>query len=387
MKPIMKLRKLKNRTTCAFCRYLAQLMKMRSAEVYTPATENQPVPYPERILEILRGPALVWPYYNIRRGEGPFEIAPDSNSYRNPNWVEQLPSSMPRHKVIVNLLPALTEEWLANEKFRIDPERWILDIVARYEERGVCFRGNYATEIANMLRENSDALRYNWTLLFFYVAIIKKLLERRNIEDAMRELVKVSNADVPRAGMMLSLGALCLFLKGRQRLCLPGDSKPAYSFVQRFFAFQPGRKGEVDHLSVAYLRNRSLDLGMYYFFPAMTSLGQRALGETVIATHDVPLRHLFFRILPFLFDPARAPAIPTSIAQGEFAPDDGLAFVAWRSQLNQHFEPPLNQGQKLGRLENLAKYAKGLCERTAEKDALDEVWHKWAVPYLRPNPQ
>lgn len=344
-----KLRRSKNRTACVFCRYLSR-MNWRIAKPFTSITQGQPVPYAERIVQIPGGPALVWPYYNIRPGQGPFEIAPDSNSYRNPNWVEQLPSSMPRHKVIVNLLPALTEEWLANEKFRGDPERRIMDIIARYEEHGICFRKHYAADVTNILQTNSAALRYNWTILFFYVAIIKKLLERRNLEEAMVELVKVSRADVPRAGMMLSLGALSLFLKARQTLCLPGDPKPAYSFVQGFFAFQPGRKGEVNHLSVAYLRNRSLDLGIYHFFPTMTSLGQQHVGETAIATRDAPLLRLIFRTLPFFFDPALAPAIPTAIAREEFATDDGLEFVTWRSRLNEKFEPPLTQDQKLKRL-------------------------------------
>ncbi|RWX74902.1 hypothetical protein EPK99_23465 [Neorhizobium lilium] len=361
-------------------------MNRPKVSVFTQLTQDTPVPYAERLIALSGGPALIWPYYNILPDEGPFEIAPDSNCYRNPAWVEQLPSSMPRHNVIVNLLPALTEEWLANEKFRIDPERWIMDIVVHYEERGVCFRGSYATDLANMLRKHADAQRYNWTLLFYYVAIIKKLLEKRNVEEAMQELVKVSNADVPRAGMMLSLGALSLFLKRNQRLRLPGDPKLAYSFVQRFFDFQPGQKGEVDHLSVAYLRNRSLDLGMYYFFPAITSLGQQPVGETIIATRDAPLQRLIFRVLPFLFDPTAAPDVPTSIAVEEFASDDGLAFFEWRSRLNKKFEPPLNEDQRLKRLANLADYAKGLCDMSDEKDALDEVWREWTLPYLEDSP-
>lgn len=87
-----------------------------------------PVPYAERMIELSGGPALVWRYYNVRPGQGPFEIAPDNNSYRNPNWLEQLPTNIPRHKIIVNLLPALTEEWLANEQFQNDTERRIKDI-------------------------------------------------------------------------------------------------------------------------------------------------------------------------------------------------------------------------------------------------------------------
>ncbi|WP_148213973.1 hypothetical protein [Allorhizobium ampelinum] len=376
---------IKSRATCLLCRLIWRLKRPKVRAV-TPVIQNKPVSYADRLITLSGGPALIWPYHNILPGEGPFEIAPDSNCYRNPNWVEQLPSSIPRNKVIVNLLPALTEEWLANGKFRIDPERWIMDIVVHYEERGVCFRGSYAADLAKILRGNADALRYNWTLLFYYVAIIKKLLERRNVEEAMQELVKVSKADVPRAGMMLSLGALSLFLKADQTLHLHGDPKSAYSFVQRFFDFQPGQKGEVNHLSVAYLRNRSLDLGMYYFFPAMTSLGQQPVGETLIATHDAPLQRLIFRVLPFLFDPTVAPAVPTSIAVDEFANDDGLAFVEWRSRLNEKFEPPFNKDQRLKRLANLADYAKGLCDMSDEKDALDEVWREWTLPYLDGNP-
>ncbi|WP_244554455.1 hypothetical protein [Agrobacterium rosae] len=378
---LAKLRRSKNRTACVICRYLSQ-MNWRPAKLFTPVKQVQPVPYAERIVQIPRGPTLVWPYYNIRPGEGPFEIAPDSNSYRNPNWVEQLPSSMPRYKVIVNLLPALTEEWLANEQFRGDPEQRIVNIIARYEERGVCFRKHYATDLTSILQTNSAAFRYNWTILFFYVAIIKKLLEKRDLDEAMHELTKVSRADVPRAGMMLSLGALSLFLKARQTLCLPGDPKKAYSFVQAFFDFQPGRKGEVNHLSVAYLRNRSFDLGMYYFFPSMTSLGQQPVGETVIATRDAPLLRLIFRALPFIFDPERAPSIPTAIARDEFATNDGLEFVAWRSRLNEKFEPPINQDQKTKRLANLAEYARGLCELAEEKEALDQIRREWAVPTI-----
>lgn len=384
MKPtkLSKLQKIRNRARCVLCRWLSRRLAPLKGKAFKPVTQSKPVPYVERMIAVSGGPALVWPYYNLRPGLGPFELIPDSNSYRSPNWLQQLPTSMPRHKIIVNLLPALTEEWLANDQFQTDTERRIKDVLVRYEEHGICFRRNYAHDLANILRENSAGLRYNWTVLFFYVAIIKKLLEKRNVDEAMNELVQISKANVPRAGMMLSLGALSLFLKARQTIHLPGDAKPAYSFVQAFFAFQPGRKDEVDHLSVAYLRNRSLDLGIYYFFPAMISLGQKPTGETVIATRDAPLLRLIFRVLPFLFDPVVAPAIPTAIARDEFATGDGLEFVAWRSRLNETFEPPLKEDQKLKRLANLAEYAMSLCDLPEEKEALDQIWREWTLPAI-----
>lgn len=375
-------RKSKSRFACVFCRWLSPLFGRRTTTAFAPVVQKEPVAYAARLIELPSGPALIWPYYNVRPGHGPFEIAIDSNSYRNPSWITKLPAHFSRGRFVVNLLPALTEEWLANEQFRINPEERIRDIILRYEERGVCFRKHYAVDLATTLRRDSEAWRYNWTLLFFYVAIFKKLLERRDTDEAMRELIKLSTADVPRAGMMLSLGALSLFLKSRQDLRLAGDKKPAYSFVRKFFDFQSGRKGESDHLTVGYLRNRALDLGMYYFFPASTSVGFKPLGEMVILTDDVPLRRLFFRILPFYFDPALSPAIPTSLAPAEFSSEDGAAFVAWRFRLNERFEPPVDAKQKFDRLANLAEFARSLCDSAVEKDALEEVWREWTVPHM-----
>lgn len=52
---LSKLRKLKNRTTCVFCRCLIRLLNRRKAKVFTSATQNQPVSYVERRIEIPRG--------------------------------------------------------------------------------------------------------------------------------------------------------------------------------------------------------------------------------------------------------------------------------------------------------------------------------------------
>lgn len=52
--------------------------------------------------------------------------------------------------------------------------------------------------------------------------------------------------------MLTALGTL---LKGSQSLKLADDSKPAFSYLDSFLAFQPGQKDETDHINVPYLRN------------------------------------------------------------------------------------------------------------------------------------
>jgi len=63
------------------------------------------------------------------------------------------------------------------------------------------------------------------------------------------------NARIPRFTSAIMLTALGTLLKGSQSLKLADDSKPAFSYLDSFLAFQPGQKDETDHINVPYLRN------------------------------------------------------------------------------------------------------------------------------------
>ncbi|AVH45540.1 hypothetical protein [Agrobacterium tumefaciens] len=346
-------------------------------------TSETPVLHSQRIVRLSDGSALIWPYYNLPVTAGPWEIAVDSNRLERTQWVGNLRQQIPTADFTVDLFPALAEKWLASPAFRLDTINQIQVIIDRYKKGGVDFPVDYVTNISAELETRQDALRYQWTLIFFYVAVLKKIIDIRDTEQAMERLVLFSTADVPRASALLSLGALCLFLKTRQSVRLTDDPHSGYSHVQRFFSFQPGRKGEEDHINQSYLRNRGLDLALFYFWPVRDIQNRKPKAQPVVITEDKALYSLVFRMLPLMYLPKQSgPAIPVAIALDELPLSQRVAFESLRSRINVSFEPPCDGKVRRQRLENLYLQARALADRNEEQSALETIWQDWCLPGL-----
>lgn len=52
---------------------------------------NIAVPYGERCVLTPSGCAVVWPFLNAKKGDGPYELFLDTNALSKVDWARQLP--------------------------------------------------------------------------------------------------------------------------------------------------------------------------------------------------------------------------------------------------------------------------------------------------------
>lgn len=239
---------------------------------------NQPVPFSERCIRTSSGTAVVWPFLNAEKGTGPYELFLDTNALNNVQWFEQLPGEI-RTKCVVNPWPALQEQWLSNPLFRESTKDRINAMIESLARLGAPFRDQFAQQQEHFLRRNDAALRTQFSLIVPYVAIMKSMLSQKlAVEQALERLEAMGRQDLPRFTSAMMLTALGTLLRGSQSLKLADDSKPAFSYLESFLAFQPGQKDETDHINVPYLRNRAGDLNLWLNLPLLRQQGYRFVG-------------------------------------------------------------------------------------------------------------
>lgn len=333
-------------------------------------------PYQNRYLATDCGVALVWPFANSQRGEGPYELFLDTNALNNTQWVGLLPSDV-RERAILNPWPALMEQWLSNPMFRKEASSRIASMIAPLAKAGIRFRDGFAEKQTELLKKNELQLRTQASLLFPYVAIMK-VLARESVgpEEALARLNKFVQAEVPRFSGSVMLIALTVLLKARQSLRLAGDKKPAYSYLESFLAFQPGKKDETDRISIPYLRNRAGDLSLWYAIPMLLQHGYPFVGEPVVVTGDKALHRVILRLLP-----------PGVHGTGQ------VGFTVLNEELEQEVVSEILRiggsvkvrqsttlNERVNQVQELFRLAEGFCEHVEEKAALNEAWKEWCQP-------
>ncbi|PAU51976.1 hypothetical protein BZL41_26470 [Pseudomonas sp. PIC25] len=340
------------------------------------------VRYQDRYLLTDSGTALVWPFLNVAKGDGPYELFLDTNALSKTQWVDQLPTEILR-RVVVNPWPALMEQWLSNPEFRNDSTQRIKDMVAPLADRGVHFRPSYAREQTTLLSKNETLWRYQCSLLFPYIAIMRSLMrEKVSPEEALARLDTFVHADVPRFAGSVMLMALAVLLKSKQSMKLPGASKPAYSYLDSFLAFQPAKKGEKDHINIPYLRNRSGDLSLWYAVPTLRQQGYDFIGEPVLVTADNVLHRVILRLIP--------PVLSETGMAGFYVASDELhrELQARILKAARDIQVRRSPGPEeiAPRLETQFRLAQEWCERPEEKKALEEAWLEWCKPGIGVKP-
>lgn len=338
---------------------------------------NWEVRYQDRYLITDSGTALVWPFLNVAKGEGPYELFLDTNALSKTQWVGQLPTEI-LQRAVVNPWPALMEQWLSNPAFRGNATQRIQDMVAPLADLGVRFRPGFAQEQTTLLSKNEKLWRYQCSLLFPYVAIMKSLLrEKVSPADALARLDTFVSADVPRFAGSIMLMALAVLLKSKQSLKLPGASKPAYSYLASFLAFQPTRKKEeTDRINIPYLRNRSGDLSLWYAVPTLRQHGYDFIGEPVLVTADNALHRVILRVIsPVLHETGMAGFY---VASG--ALDDAMQARILEAAQNIRVRQSPTPSEMTRRLETQFRLAQEWCEHAEERQALDEAWLDWCKP-------
>lgn len=337
---------------------------------------NEPVSYAGRCIRTSSGTAVIWPFLNAYKGTGPYELFLDTNALTNVQWFEQLPEEI-RAKSVINPWPAVQEQWLSNPQFRESTVDRIDAMIKGLARLGAPFRDQFAQDQERLLRKNDAALRTQFSMITPYVAIMKSLLAQKlPAEQALQRLEIMAKEDIPRFTSAMMLTALGTLLKGSQSVKLIDDSKPAFSYLDSFLAFQPGQKDETDHVNVPYLRNRAGDLNLWLSLPLLRQQGYRFVGTPAIVTGDRALHRLIVRVIPPVLqaNPAMGfslspEGLPTSLCQRVMA-------VATSVQVRVN---PTTEEQ-LVRMSNLFDLAKACCAKECEQHALEEVFSQWWRP-------
>lgn len=137
----------------------------------------------------------------------------------------------------------MLDQWLSNPVFRERPEKRINAMIEPFAKMGAGFRERFAQQQEQVLRENEAALKSQFSLIMPYIAIMKSTLtERVRAEEALQRLEMLSKLDIPRFTSAMMLSAMTILLKSKQATKLEGDANTAFSYLESFFAFQPGKK-------------------------------------------------------------------------------------------------------------------------------------------------
>lgn len=342
---------------------------------------SSPIPFEDRHLQTNSGFSLIWPFLNVPRGAGPYELLLDNNAANNVSWLSELPRELSNAGLTINLWPAMMEQWISNPVFREDPAQ---QIRKRYLEplaaSGFSFDVGFAKRQVELLTAAHRHLLSHLSILFPYIAIAKQLTRLKPKASALQRLREIAVANIPRFTGCNMLIALTLVLRdqGKQNMPLNVGGSPAYPLLEAFFANQPKRKNEpADHMDIAYLRNRSGDLTLWYTPSFLMQHGYQPKGELVLVTRDKALREVIFRALPpYLHESGGA-----AFALDQFAlPDDVTNPI--RAVLPTSISPPRTMNEMIEKITELYQLATSLCYDQREKDALTQAWAEWCQPAL-----
>ncbi|MGY2172868.1 hypothetical protein [Pseudomonas gingeri] len=324
------------------------------------------------------GTNVVWPFLNVEKGNGPYELFLDTNALSKVDWAFQLPMDI-RLKSILNPMPALMEQWFSNSELRKDPVPHIEEMIRKLVRLGFVFRRNFVQDQVAFLEKNEAALRSQFSLIFPYVAIMKSLLSKKTpVDVAIEQLDNIGKADIPRFTSCLMLTALGVVLKSRQALKLDGDTKPAYSYLESFLAFQSGKKGEVDRMTIPYLRNRAGDLNLWLMLPALLEQKYSFVGAPAVVTGDKALHRLILRVLPPFHHESQRTCF-TIYPEGL---DEPLGMKVLQVVRSVEIRNRGTDEENTRRIFTLFELAKEFCANTEERLVLDEAWHQWCLPGL-----
>jgi hypothetical protein len=336
---------------------------------------DEAIPYVERQIVLSGGYNLIWAYLNRRKTHGPYELFLDTNALSRAEWIQELPTEL-RGKVVINPFYAFLEQWISNPQFQSNAVAKMKGFLQPFREVGVQFPRNIETALMKHFRKNDAQYRTQWSLLFFYIAIAKKVLDHKGGQvEQLRILERIVGADIPRFSGCLILIGLALHLQSKQGLKLLGDSKPAFSFLESFFAFQPKEKGEPNYVSRDYLRNRAGDLGLWYLLPTLHQHSFNQAGDQIVVTKDKALTKVILRLIPPVVLASRQVSFAPTMT--ELSESDA---ASWRSIIDRLVRAPTapaNAKERYVRMHNLYQFAYELCSDGAERVAIDAIWEEW----------
>ncbi len=319
---------------------------------------------------------MVWPFRNLEKGQGPYELFLDNNAVVRSEWLRGLKLKV-TGGIALNPTLAWVEQWLSNASFRDNAEGRINDFLAPFIAEGFCFPVGYARAQARSLESNERAWKTQWMLVYLYVVLLYRIVKARKGDSIPAKLLaELRSQDVPIFSGCIMLCCLGSYLRKNQKVRLVGDDNSAYSYLNSFISLHGSGKGE-SQFDENYLRNRVGDLSLWYALGSLLQNGFRPAGESVLITQDKALSKFILRCLPGV----QISGLPMAFTFDERVFDDEHrdAIIEQIEAVVPTVSPTQTRQKQLERMSSLRDYVKrGADQELVE--AVDRVWEEWLTP-------
>lgn len=334
------------------------------------------VPFQERIIELPSGFTLIWPFRNLAKSKGPYELVLDNNALIRSGWFSELPKPL-QYKAIISPFHAFTEQWLSNSSFRDNTQERIKSMIKPFSQQGQIFEDNYEDKLTDILTKNDLESKAQWMMSYLYVVLLYRVsLSKKGDSKAKELLQSLKDIDVPRFNGCVMLCTLAGYLNENKGVKLVGDSKPAYSYISSFVDLHSKNKNE-SFVDENYLRNRAGDLSMWLYLPMLIQNDYQQAGEPVVVTQDKALKKLVFRCFPGVITEGRRMAF--SFDENSFEPVHSQEILK-RIQANiTQPSPRVSKVEQLKRLERLKVHVLEGAEDILISE-VESAWEDWVVP-------
>ncbi|MGH1499927.1 hypothetical protein ACRBEF_10400 [Yersinia proxima] len=337
---------------------------------------NNNISFSERIIKLPSGFSLIWPFRNVSKSVGPYELFIDNNALVTSRWFTELEASI-KIKTVLSPSHALSEQWLSNPLFRDNAVERIKKFLTPFVNEGVLFESGYAEKCAHLLKMNEKESRSQWMIIYLYVVLLYRIVSSKKDDIHPKQLLmELNQIDVPRFNGCIMLCTLAGYLKENKTIKLIGDNKTAFSYIASFIDLHTRNKNE-SNVDERYLRNRVGDLSMWLYLPMLMQHGYKKAGELVVVTQDNVLKNFVFRCFPGVL-----------IEDGQMAFSfDERSFESNHSEnimkrilanTNISFQP-VDRKKQLEKLSRLKTHVIEGAEAALIAE-VDKVWDEWLVP-------
>lgn len=334
------------------------------------------IPFSDRVINLPNGFALIWPFRNLTKSIGPYELVLDNNALITSHWFNQLSISIKKH-AFISPFHAIAEQWVSNPEFKNKAANRIDKFIQPFIQSGAIFSENFSKDISSLLIKNDNELRTQWMITYLYVVLLYRLVSSRKEDLIPKQLLSsLKNIDVPRFNACVMLCTLADYLKENKNLKLNGDTVPAFSYISSFVNLHTSAKNE-NSVDVNYLRNRAGDLSIWLCIPYLKQMNYQAAGDLVVVTQDKALKNLIFRCLPCV-----------GLADGRMSFSfDERSFESSHSQkiiekIQSNIcipNPTTNKDAQLKKLFNLKEHVTKDAD-TKLISEVNKVWNEWITP-------
>ncbi|HCM1951988.1 TPA: hypothetical protein N3A08_005085 [Salmonella enterica subsp. salamae serovar 9,46:z4,z24:z39:z42] len=336
------------------------------------------IDFSNRVIKLPSGFSLIWPFRNIPKSNGPYELFIDNNALVIHKWFKELDNSV-KVKSVLSPFHALNEQWLSNPSFRNNAVERIQKFLTPFIDEGVVFDNNYAINVAKLLKANEKESKSHWMITYLYVILLYRIVSSKSNDSLPQQLLStLKDIDVPRFNGCTMLCTLAAYLKENKGIKLIGDSKTAFSYVASFVDLHSSNKNE-SKVDENYLRNRAGDLSMWLHIPILTQHRYQTAGDAVVVTQDNVLKNFIFRCFPAVLTGNGTMAF--SFDEKSFDPihsNDIVKKILTNIEIKKKYHPTerTEQYAKLRRL-------KSHVTEGANEDLIIEVnkvWDEWITP-------